>query len=333
MMTYEVLMKNLNAGKIKPLYLLEGEEDFYIDRVSNFFEKNLLSDTEKEFNLTIFYGRDAEWSEVLNACRRYPMFAEKQVVILKEAQSMKTLEKLGPYLNNPLESTIFVITYKHGKLDGRTLFKKTIGEKGEILTTKRVYDNKLPEWIKSFCLEQGHDITPKGSMLLADHIGADLSRLANEIDKLLLNLPEGKKIDEEDIEKYVGISKDYNIFEFQNALGNKDRKKLLRIMNYFAANPKAAPLPMLITVLYSFFSKVYLIVNLPPRPDNELAGLLKVPPYFLQDYQRAAGKYRRSGVDRALLILHEYNLRSIGIGDPGNPQDELVKEMVMRMIH
>lgn len=331
-MTYEALMKSLKAGKIKPVYLLEGEEDFYIDQAGNFFEKDLLNETEKEFNLTVFYGRDADWSEVLNACRRYPMFAERQVVILKEAQSMKTLDKLEPYLERPLDSTVFVITYKHGKLDGRTVLKKLIDKKGEILTTKRLYDNKLPEWIKAFCQQQGHDINPKGCMLLADHIGADLTRLANEIEKLLLNLPKGKKIDEDDIEKYVGISKDYNIFEFQNALANKDRQKIMRIMNYFAANPKAAPLQMLFSILYNFFSKVYIIVNLPPRPENELAALLKVPPYFLQDYQRAAGHYRKSGIDRVLLMLHEYNLRSIGIHDPGTAQSELLKEMIMKMI-
>lgn len=332
-MTYDALMKSLKAKKIKPLYLLEGEEDFYIDRISNFLEKEILSETEKEFNLTTFYGRDAEWSEVLNACRRYPMFAERQVVLLKEAQGMKTLDKLEPYLEQPLESTVFVITYKHGKLDGRTAFKKLIEKKGAVLTTKRLYDNRLPEWIKSYCQEQGHDITPKGSMLLADHIGADLSRLSNEIDKLSLNLPEGKKIDEDDIEKYVGISKEYNIFEFQNAIGNKDRQKIIRIMNYFVNNPKAAPLQMVVSILYNFFSKVYLIVNLPPKPENELAGLLKVGPYFLPDYQRAANNYRKTGVDRVLLLLHEYNLRSIGVNDPGTTPTELLKEMVMKIIH
>lgn len=332
-MTYEALTKSLGTGKIKPVYLLEGEEDFYIDQVADYFEKKLLSETEKEFNLTVFYGRDADWSEVLNACRRYPMFSEKQVVMLKEAQSMKTLDKLEPYLNNPLDSTIFVITYKHGKLDGRTSLKKLIGKKGEVLTTKRLYDNKVPEWIKTYAREQGYDVSPKGCAVLADHIGADLSRLSNEMNKLFLNLPKGKKIDEDDIERYVGISKDYNVFELQNAVGNKDIKKIMRILNYFAGNPKAAPVPVIFTILYNFFSKVYLLVNLPSRSDSELASTLKVPPYFLADYKKAAGKYSRVGTDRVLLILHEYNLRSLGVNDPGTPHPELLKEMIMKMLH
>jgi DNA polymerase-3 subunit delta len=332
-MTYEALTQDLKAGKIKPAYLLEGEEDFFIDQVSLFFEQRLLNDTEKEFNLIIFYGRDANWTEVVNACRRYPMFAEKQVVIIKEAQSMKSIEKLEAYLNNPLGSTVLVIAYKHGKLDGRTILKKLIEKQGVVLTTKRLYDNKIPDWIKSYANAQGHDITQKACILLTDHIGNDLSRQANEIDKLLLNLPAGKKIDEDDIEKYVGISKEHNIFEFQKALGSKDLPKVIQMLNYFTGNPKAAPLPMLFTVLYSFFSKVYAIVHLPARSDKELASELKIHPFFITDYQKAAKIYRRTGIERALLILNEYNLRNIGINDAGTPGHELLKEMVMKMIH
>jgi DNA polymerase-3 subunit delta len=332
-MTYEALQKDLKAGKFKPVYLLEGEEDFFIDQISSFFEHRLLSDTEKEFNLNIFYGRDADWSEVLNACRRYPMFSDRQVVMVKEAQSMKTLDKLLGYLDNPLKSTILVVTYKHGKLDGKTKLKKAFEKCGPVLSTKRLYDNKIPDWIKEYAGGLGHDITPRACMLLTDHIGSDLSRQANEIDKLLLNLPAGKKIDEDDIELYVGISKEYNVFEFQKALGAKDMVKVIRIMNYFADNPKAAPLTMLVMILYGFFSKVYAIVHLPAKPDRELASLLKVHPFFVTDYVKAARIYRRQGAERALLILHEYNLRSIGVGDAGTPDAGLLKEMVMKMVH
>lgn len=332
-MTYEALMKDLKAGKIKPLYLLEGEEDYFIDRAADFFEKSLLSETEKEFNLTIFYGRDADWAAVLNACRRYPMFSERQVVMIKEAQGMKTLEKLEPYLNNPLGSTILVITYKHGKLDGRTSFKKLMEKCGIILSTKRLYDNKIPDWIKGYATAQGHDITQKACMLLTDHIGSDLARQSNEIDKLLLNLPKGKKIDEDDIEKYVGISKEFNIFEFQKALGAKDLPKLIRIINYFTSNPKAAPAPVLFTVLYGFFSKVYAIVHMSSRSDKDLASELKIPPFFLSDYLNAARVYRLAGVERVLLLLHEYNLRMIGVNDAGTDDGELLKEMIMRILH
>ena len=332
-MTFEALMKELKAGKRKPVYLLEGEEDFFIDRAAEFFEKQMLSDAEKEFNLTVFYGKDADWATVVNACRRYPMFGDKQVVILKEAQSMKTLDKLELYLRNPLENTVLVITFKHGKMDGRTTTKKLIDKIGAVLTTKRLYDNKLPEWIKNYASQQGHDITQKACMLLTDHIGNDLARQASEIDKLLLNLPPSKKIDEDDIERYVGISKEFNIFEYQKAIGQKDHARVMRILNYFKSNPKAAPPEMVLPVLYAFFSKVHMVVQFPGKPEAELAQELRVTPYFMGDYIRCARLYRQSGVERALLLLYEYNLRVVGVHDGGTPKSELLREMSVRIMH
>lgn len=332
-MTYEALMKDLKAGKRKPVYLLEGEEDFFIDKAAEFFEKQMLSEAEKEFNLTVFYGKDADWAAIVNACRRYPMFGDSQVVILKEAQSMKSLDKLELYLKNPLANTVLVITYKHGKMDGRTTTKKLIDKIGAVLTTKRLYDNKIPEWIKSYTSGQGHDITQKACMLLTDHIGNDLARQAGEIDKLLVNLPAGKKIDEDDIERYVGISKEFNIFEFQKAIGQKDQPRVMRILNYFKSNPKAAPTEMVLPVLYAFFSKVHMVVQFPARSEQELAQLLKVPPYFMGDFVKCARIYRQSGVERALLLLYEYNLRVVGIHDGGTPKSELLREMAIRIMH
>lgn len=332
-MTFEALMKDLKAGKRKPVYLLEGEEDFFIDRVAEFFEKQMLSESEKEFNLTVFYGKDAEWADIVNGCRRYPMFGDKQVVILKEAQSMKSLDKLELYLKNPLGNTVLVITYKHGKMDGRTSLKKLIDKIGAVLTTKRLYDNKIPEWIKSYTSAQGHDITQKACILLTDHIGSDLARQAGEIDKLLVNLPAGKKIDEDDIERYVGISKEFNIFEFQKAIGQKDQPRVMRILNYFKSNPKAAPAEMVLPVLYAFFSKVHMVVQIPARSEQELAQLLKVPPYFIGDFMKCARLYRQRGVERAILLLYEYNLRVVGIHDGGTPKTELLREMAIRIMH
>ncbi|TAN15315.1 MAG: DNA polymerase III subunit delta [Chitinophagaceae bacterium] len=331
-MTFEALEKELKSEKIRPVYLLEGEEDFFIDRISNFLENDLLTETEKEFNLTIFYGRDADWANVLNACRRYPVFAERQVVMIKEAQHMKSLEKLESYLENPLVSTALVLVYRQGKLDGRTAFKKLIDKKGVSLTTKKLYDDKIPGWIKAYAEASGHDISPKAAILLADHIGNDLARISNEIDKLLLNIHSGKKIDEDDIEKYVGISKEYNVFEFQKAVGNRDFSKAVRILNYFSANPKAAPSPVVFTVLYAFFSKVHAITCSLSSSDKDMATKLGINPYFFSDYMRAAKAYQRIGAERALLLLYEYNLRSIGINDAGTPGSELLKEMTMKIM-
>jgi DNA polymerase-3 subunit delta len=331
-MTYEALLKELQAKKFRPVYLLEGEEDFFIDQISDYLEHRVLTETEREFNLTVFYGKDADWSEVINASRRYPMFADRQVVLVKEAQSMKTLDKLEAYVNNPLESTVLAIVYKHGKLDGRLALKKKISKQGAILTTQRLKDDKIPDWISSYLRAQDHGITPKAAILLTDHIGNDLARQANEINKLLLNLPHKKKIDEDDVERYVGISKEYNIFEFQRALGNKDMSKALKIMNYFKANPKAAPLPMLFTVLYGFFSKVHALIISGPGRQRDVVSSLRIPVYYLEDYQKAARLYRQGGIERILLLLHEYNLRYIGIADSGTPPGELVKELLIKIM-
>jgi DNA polymerase-3 subunit delta len=332
-MTYDALMKDLKAGKIKPVYLLEGEEDFFIDQVSDFFEHRFLSESEKDFNLSVFYGKDADWSAVVNACRRYPMFAQKQVVMLKEAQSMKSLDKLETYLQDLMDSTVLVIAHKHKKLDGRSKLSKLISKKGVVMSVKRVYDNKIPDWIKTYVKSKGYEINTKAIMLLADHLGTDLSLQANDMGIMLFNLPAGKTIDDKDVEQYLGISREFNIFEFQNALGNKDMPKVMRIANYFAANPKAAPLPLMFPVLYNFFSKVHLMVCLPARSDREQASMLGVNPFFLKDYQRAAKVYQRVGVERVLLLLHEYNLRMLGINDAGTDDAGLMKEMIGRIMH
>ncbi len=330
-MEYQDIIKDWKQKKFKALYWLEGDEDFFIDQVSNYAEHQLLDEAEKGFNLTILYGKDTDWSTVINACRRYPMFAEKQVVILKEAQAMRDLLKLEPYIDNPLDSTIFVVAHKQGKIDGRSKMAKLIKEKGVLLTTKKLYDNQLPGWVEVYVRELGRAISQKAGILLVDHIGNDLSRIANEIDKLLVNLPADKKIDEGDIEKYVGISKEYNVFELQNAVGQQDFGKVIRIINYFAANPKAGPVQMVIPALYNFFSKVNLVFGV-KGGEKEIASALGVHPFFVKDYMAAARQYGAEGAEKAILLLHTYNLRSIGINDSGVEDGELMKELMYKVM-
>lgn len=330
-MEYQDIIKDWKQHKFRALYWLEGEEDFFIDQVVDYAEHKLLSEADKGFNLTVLYGKDTDWASVINTCRRYPMFAERQVVILKEAQSMRDLLKLEAYIDKPLESTVFVVAHKQGKIDGRSKMAKLIKEKGVMLSTKKLYDNQLPSWAEAYVRSQGLAISEKACILLADHIGNDLSRIANEIDKLLVNLPEGKKIDENDIEKYVGISKEYNVFELQNALGQQDLPKVMRIINYFTANPKAAPIQMVIPALYNYFSKISLLFGV-KGGEKEMAAALGVHPFFLKDYTAAARKFGPDGTERALLLLHQYNLRSIGINDSGTEDGELMKEMTFRML-
>lgn len=330
-MDYQDIIKDWKNNKFRSLYWLEGEEDFFIDQVVNYAEHHLLSEADKGFNLTVLYGKETDWATVINACRRYPMFAERQVVILKEAQAMRDLLKLEPYIDKPLDSTVFVVAHKQGKIDGRSKMAKLIKDRGVMLSTKKLYDNQLPSWAETYVRSQGLAISEKACILLADHIGNDLSRIANEIDKLLVNLPEGKKIDESDIEKYVGISKEYNVFELQNAIGQMDMVKVMRIVKYFTANPKAAPIQMLIPALYNYFSKMNLLFGI-KGGEKEMAAALGVHPFFLKDYTAAARKFGPEGTERAILLLHQYNLRSIGIGDSGNEDGELLKELVYRIM-
>ncbi len=330
-MEYQDIIKDWKSNKFRPLYWLEGEEDFFIDQVVDYAEHHLLSEADKGFNLTVLYGKDTDWATVINACRRYPMFADRQVVILKEAQAMRDLLRLEAYIDKPLESTVFVVAHKQGKIDGRSKMAKLIKDKGVILSTKKLYDNQLPSWAEAYVRSKGLAISEKACILLADHIGNDLSRIANEIDKLLVNLPEGKKIDESDIEKYVGISKEYNVFELQNALGQQDMGKVMRIVQYFSANPKAAPIQMVIPALYNYFAKINLLFGV-KGGEKEMASALGVHPFFVKDYMAAARKFGPDGAERALLLLHEYNLRSIGINDSGNEDGELMKEMLFRML-
>lgn len=331
-MEYQDIIKDWKQKKFKPLYWLEGEEDFFIDQVSNYAEHHLLDEAEKGFNLTILYGKDTDWSTVTNACRRYPMFAERQVVVLKEAQSMKDILKLETYIDNPLTSTIFVVAHKQGKIDGRSKLAKLIKEKGVLLSTKKMYDNQLPAWVEAYVTGLGRAISQKAGILLVDHIGNDLSRMANEIEKLLVNLPPDKKIDENDIEKYVGISKEYNVFELQNALGQKDITKVMRIISYFAANPKAGPIQMVLPALYNFFSKMSMVFGV-KGGEKEIAAALSVHPFFVKDYVSAARQYGVDGTEKAILLLHAYNLRSIGINDSGVEDGELMKELVYKLMY
>ncbi|HVI44892.1 MAG TPA: DNA polymerase III subunit delta [Chitinophaga sp.] len=331
-MEYQDIIKDWKQQKFRPLYWLEGEEEFFIDQVTSYAEHELLDEAEKGFNLTVLYGKDTDWSTVINACRRYPMFAERQVVVLKEAQAMRDLLKLETYIDNPLNTTIFVVAHKQGKIDGRSKMAKLIKEKGVMLSAKKLYDNQLPAWAETYVTSRGLAISQKAAILLVDHIGNDLSRIANEIDKLLVNLPAQKKIDEGDIEKYVGISKEYNVFELQNALGQKNADKVFRIIGYFAANPKAAPIQMTLPALYNFFAKVNLVFSV-KGGEKEIASALGVHPFFVKDYLNAARQYGPEGTEKAVLLLHQYNLRSIGINDSGVEDGELMKELMYKVMY
>ena len=331
-MLANTIISDWKKGSYKPVYWLEGEEEYFIDKVMKYAESNILNESETGFNLSVFYGKDADWPAVVNACRRYPMFAERQVVLLKEAQQMRDIEKLEAYIENPLTSTIFVVSYKEKKVDGRTRLAKLLKENGVVLTTKKLYDNQLPEWTEELVQSKELNISQKALMLLVDHIGNDLSRIENEIDKIAINLGKRKGITETDVEQYVGVSKDFNVFELQAALATKNLSKAIQIIQYFEANPKAAPIQLILPSLYAFFSKVFMIYGLNTRDEKTIAASLGINSFFTKDYLRTITLYSYADVEKLLLLLSDYNLKSIGINNSGTTDASLLKEMVVKMI-
>ena len=330
-MAIEKIISDWKKKEFKPVYWLEGDEGYYIDKAIDYAERHILNESEAPFNLSIFYGRDASWADVINACRRYPMFADRQVVLLKEAQHMRDIEKLEGYIGNPLSSTIFIVAYKDKKVDGRFKLGKLLKTKAVLVTTKKIYDNQLPEWIQELVRSKQLNISPKGVELLKDHIGNDLTRIENEIEKISINLGKRKTITEDDIEEFVGVSKDFNVFELQSALAGKDLAKSIRIIQYFESNPKAAPMQLVLPSLYSFFSKVFMVFGAGTTDEKAIAIAIGVNSFFVKDYLLAAKMYNYQGIERILLLLHQYNLKSIGINSTGTEGGSLLKEMVCKM--
>lgn len=331
-MSVEKIISDWKKNNFKPVYWLEGEEEYFIDQVMNYAEHHILNESEAGFNLIVFYGKDSNWVDVVNTCRRYPMFAERQVVLLKEAQQMRDIEKLEPYIENPLASTVFVVSYKEKKVDGRSRLAKLLKEKCVLLSTKKMYDNKLPEWTKEHIESKGLSISQKALMLLVDHIGNDLSRIDNEIEKMRVNLGSRKNINETDIEENIGISKDYNIFEMQKAIANRDLSTAIRIIQYFEGDPTSGAIQKLLPALYAFFSKVFMIYGLNSRDEKSIATTLGVNPFFVKDYIKASTIFTYPQIETILLLLHDYNLRSVGVNNSGTEGTSLLKEMVVKMI-
>lgn len=331
-MSVEKIISEWKKKSFKPVYWLEGEEEYFIDKAMEYAEHHILTESEASFNLSIFYGKDAHWADVVNACSRHPMFGERQVVLLKEAQQMRDIEKLEGYIERPLATTIFVVSYKEKKLDARKKFTKLVKEKGVLITTKKMYERELPEWTQELLHSKGLTITPKGLALVVDHIGNDLARIENEIDKVSINLGKRKNITEEDIEQYIGVSKDYNVFELQGAFAARDLSRTIRIIQYFEANPKAGPIQLILPSIYGFFSKIFMIHGAGTSDEKTIASTIGVNPYFIKEYLQAARLYSYPDVEKALLLLHQYNLKSVGVGSTNTNDASLLKEMVVKIM-
>lgn len=331
-MSAEKILSDWKKKLFKPVYWLEGEEDYYIDKVMNYAEHSILSESEAGFNLSVFYGKDASWSDVVNACMRYPMFAEKQVVLLKEAQQMKDIDRLENYIEHPLASTIFVVSHKEKAVNKTSKLGRLVKKNTELFNAEKIKDYKLALWVTDYVKAQDFSMSQKGALLLVDHLGNDLNRIVNELEKITLNLGQRKNITEDDIEKYVGVSKEYNAFELQAAIGNKDLAKAIRIIQYFEGNPKAAPIQLVLPALYGFFSKLYIIFGMADKSETAVKPFFYNNPYAAKEALATAKMYGYDGVERALLLLHEYNLKSVGVNDSGTSDGSLLKEMVVKMM-
>ena len=332
-MTYEEIISNLQKKIYHPIYFLMGEETYFIDKISDYISDNVLTDAEKGFNQTILYGKDTEPHNIIANARRFPMMSNYQVIIVREAQNIKKIEELESYVKNPLNSTILVINYKYKTLDKRKTFPKLIDQKGILFEAKKIYDNQLPAWITSYLKNQQYSIAPQAAAMLSEYLGADLGKVVNELDKLIISLPAGTQITPDHIEKNIGISKEFNVYELQNALGERDLLKANRIVNYFGANPSSNPIPVVITSLFSYFSKILNYHFLEDKSQNNVASVLQVHPFFVKTYVGAAKNYNIKKLVEIISILREFDMKSKGWGNLSAKPADLQREMIYRILH
>jgi DNA polymerase-3 subunit delta len=310
-----------------------GEEPFYIDLISDYIQENVLSKEEKEFNQTILYGKDCDVSAIVNAAKRYPLMATHQVIIVKEAQSLDKIDALESYVQNPLSSTILVLCYKYKTLDKRKTFAKTLIKKGVLYESARLYDNQVPAWIQNYVKEKGFQIIPEAAQILAESLGTDLSKIANELSKVFILIPPRSTINPQIIEENIGISKDFNVFELVNALGNRDVYKANAIIHYFTSNPKAYPLIVVINSLFLFYRNLLIYHTLKDKSRNNAAAILKIHVFLIRNYEQAARNFKPAQVRRALAYLREYDLKSKGVDNQSTTHDQILKELIFFLLH
>ena len=328
------IINDIKAGNIKPIYFLMGEEPYYIDKITEYLENNLLTEDERGFNQMVLYGRDTTVDDIVSNAKRYPMMAERQVIIVKEAQELsRTIDQLEKYADNPQPTTVLVFAYKYKTLDKRKKVTKTLEKKALVYESKKMYDNKVGEWIKRVLQGRGYGIEPKAMAMLVEFLGNDLSRIANELNKLEIILPKGSTITPHHIEENIGFSKDFNVFEFRKAIGEKNQLKAYQIANYFANNPKDNPIVMTNGLVFSFFSALLQYHGLKDKSAANAAKVLKVSPYFVQDYISAAHNYPMRKVSSIVATLRDVDVKSKGVGANSLSHADLLKEMLVSIFN
>lgn len=333
-LTYEQIISEVRNKEYRPIYFLMGEESYYIDKISDYILDHVLTEDEKEFNQTILYGKDVDIRTVINTAKRFPMMSERQVVVIKEAQNIKDLDELLFYAQKPLKSTVLVFCYKYGKLDMRKKFALEVAKVGLVYESKKIYDNQVPAFISSYLKNKKVGIEEKAIRMIADFLGTDLSKIVGELDKLLITKPADlNAITPDFVEKNIGISKDFNNFELLDALVQKDALKAHRIAQYFEQNPKNNPLVVTLTVLFNFFSNLMLYHYLPNKSQSVVASELKVNPYFVKDYVLAAKNYSGMKTFQVIALIRTYDAKGKGIDNGSASQGELLKELIVKILH
>ena len=331
--TYEQLISSFKKRDFRPIYFFMGEEAYYIDKLSDYLMENVVSDENKAFDQTVVYGKDVDIDTVINLAKRYPMMSDKQLVVVKEAQQLKSLDRLTFYLQKPLSSTILVFCYKYGTLDKRKSVYNAINKAGIVFDSKKVYDNQVAGKVIEIAKEKGLSIDMKSANIIADFLGSDLSKISNEIDKLQIALPEGAVVTPTDIERNIGISKDYNNFELVDALAVKNIEKVNRIVDYFRQDKNGNPLVVTLSVIFNFFANLLIYSTLKDKSKMNVASVLKINPFFVTLYQKAAVNYDTQKIIRIVSYIRETDAGSKGVGDLIMGENELLKLLVFKILH
>lgn len=332
-LTFQQIITDIHKKKYAPIYFLMGEEPYFIDMISDTLEEEVLDESEKAFNQIVVYGRDVDIDTVATHAKSFSMMGGYMVVIVKEAQDLKNIEDFEKYIDSIPPTTILVFDYKYKKIDKRRALAKKIDKIGVLFESKKLYENNIPGWIQTYLSDKGYTITPKATQMLTDYLGTDLHKVRNELDKLVIAMPKTKKIDDADVERNIGISKDFNVFELQNAIGQRDVMKANRIVHYFGDNPKENPLLVTAIALYGYFTKLLKVHYATDPSPNGLAAALGVSPFFVRDYQMAARNYSIADCVRCISILRDFDLKAIGYNAPDVSEKDLYREMVFRILH
>ena len=331
---------DIKNNTFSPIYLLMGEEEYYIDYLTKLIQKNSLKDHEKDFNLNIVYGKDTTVADIISISKQYPVMSEKKLVIVKEAQDLvkkdidgNSFDDLISYINSPLNSTILVLNFKHKSLDKRKAIYKAILKNGLVFESKKLYENQAQDWIISYLQSFDFTIDKKSSFLITELLGTDINKIANELDKLIVLKSKVKTINSDDVEKFIGISKEFNVFELRKAIGEKNLFKCMKIIDYFSKNPKSNPIVVIVSLIFDFFVKLFIYHSLSDKSDRSVASALKVNPYFVKDYSSSAKNYSMKSISSKISILREFDLKSKGLGATNITNSDLLKELIFKLLH